>query len=45
MTEDKGRTPEADESKEEKETKEQQPGGGNPLGANFLSQLDRKSVV
>ena len=39
MTEDKDNTSRADESKEEKKTQEQQP-GGNPLGANFLSQLE-----
>lgn len=40
MTEDKGRA-ESDEPKKENEQKEQQPGGGNnPLGANFLSQLE-----
>ncbi len=40
MTEDKGRA-ESDEPKKENEQKEQQPGGGNnPLGTNFLSQLE-----
>ena len=39
MTEDKGRA-ESDEPKKENEQKEQQPGGGNPLGGNFLSQLE-----
>ena len=40
MTEDKGRPSETDESKEEKETSGQQANSGNPLGANFLSQLE-----
>ncbi|MBR4901530.1 MAG: AAA family ATPase [Victivallales bacterium] len=39
MTEDTGRT-ESDEPKKENEQKEQQSNGGNPLGANFLSQLE-----
>ena len=40
MTEDKGRTESAEEPKKENEQTEQQPNGGNPLGANFLSQLE-----
>ena len=39
MTEDKGRT-ESEEPKKENEQTEQQPNDGNPLGANFLSQLE-----